>query len=283
MPELSEQFALRIGGLVQRELTIALAELENDAAQMRVVKTMVCAFGLTGTAIWTGVPLRVLLERAGVDRTGAVRARFFGYDGFENNLKLSTIYESTAPFEPLIAFRMYDERLTYEHGFPFRLLLADRYGYKNIKWLDRIELTEKDEPTGHYQERGYSDAGLIEPQVTTEGLRLNETLPVGAWELCGFAVSGYAGIGSVGVSVDGAEPKPAQLSDLTQLADTDPVLASALRRQQLAAGPTGVTAIWSAWRYRLEVRSGEQRVLIRARDNAGHQADAAELRIRGQA
>jgi hypothetical protein len=53
MPTLTEEAVLRISGLVERELTVSLAELEATPSALRVVKTMVCVFGLTSTAVWT--------------------------------------------------------------------------------------------------------------------------------------------------------------------------------------------------------------------------------------
>jgi hypothetical protein len=178
---------------------------------------------------------------------------------------------------------LYDQPLPPENGFPFRLLLADRYGYKNIKWLERIELTDNDEPTGHYQTRGYPDAGFIEPQVATQGRRVNESLPVGPVELCGFAVSGYAGVSTVELSVNGAAAQPAVLTHASELATQVPELAHTVQLERLNPQAQGITAVWSAWRYTLQVHEGEQRVHIRARDAGGREADATELHIVGQA
>ena len=283
MPDLGQEHALRIGGLCERELSVSLPELEADGERRSVVKTMVCVFGLHSTAIWSGVPLRVLLERAGVDRARAARLRFFGWDGFENNLPLSAIYGERAAdsFEPLIAYHIYGERLPREHGFPFRLLLADRYGYKNIKWLERIEITDRDEPTGQYQQSGYSDAALIEPLVAVARLRLTETVSVGPFELCGFAVSGYAGIAQVDVSVDQQPFAAASLSSATELLEREPRLSEALQLRD-AGGSGSLPGVWSAFGYQLQVKPGEQRVRIRVRDDGGRTADAAELRIIGR-
>jgi DMSO/TMAO reductase YedYZ molybdopterin-dependent catalytic subunit len=263
---------------------VTLAELEAATEQVEVVKTMVCAFGLTSTALWTGVPLRVLLARAGVDRARVARARFFGRDGFENNLPIAAIFDNQAAFEPLLAFRLYQDRLPFEHGFPFRLLLADRYGYKNIKWLERIELTDRDEPTGQYQTRGYSDAGLIEPQVMTAGVRVTERLPVGPITLCGFAVSGYAGIEAVELTVDDGPSSAATLTSVQELAQQVPELARTVQLQHASSvTQTDVPSLWSAWSATLQVTAGEHRVRIRVRDRSGREADATDLRLIGLA
>jgi DMSO/TMAO reductase YedYZ molybdopterin-dependent catalytic subunit len=280
MPDLGEDFELRIGGLCERELRVRLADLEAESGEhVRVLKTMVCVFGLHSTAVWSGVPLRVLLDRAGVDRTRGVRARFFGADGFENNLPLAAIYGDARGdgFEPLIAFQIYGEPLPRELGFPFRLLLADRYGYKNIKWLERVEISDRDEPTGHYQQSGYSDAGMIEPLVAAAGLRVQESLPVGPTQLCGFAVSGYSAVDQVEVSVEGGPFVAAELQSAAELREREPELVDGLQLPEADAAP----GVWSAFRYDLDVQPGEQHVRIRVRDASGRTADATELRILG--
>jgi DMSO/TMAO reductase YedYZ molybdopterin-dependent catalytic subunit len=128
MPDLDASHTLGVSGLVDSEQSFTLADLESDEANHQtVVKTMICVLGYRSAAIWTGVPLRVLLDRAGIDRSRAVRVRFVGADGFENNLRIEDIYDSPADlFEPLVAFRIYGEPLPRELGFPFRLLLGDR-------------------------------------------------------------------------------------------------------------------------------------------------------------
>lgn len=282
MPQLDAgTFELRITGLVERELGVTLAQLMAEpAAHVRVVKTMLCVFGLHDTAIWTGVPLQRLLDRAGIDRERARRFRFIGADGFENNLRVADVYESPpAQFEPLIAFAIYDQPLPRELGFPFRLLLADRYGYKNIKWLARIEVSDEDRVTGQYQARGYSDAGLIEPAVWVENQRLTDRVRAGQVELCGFALSGQSSVAAVEVAVDSSGFAPAALRELRELRADEPRLEHVLQLDDETRFGPSPSGVWVAWRFAFTAAIGDHALRIRVRDGAGRVVDAALLRV----
>ncbi|NBC16764.1 MAG: molybdopterin-dependent oxidoreductase, partial [Bacteroidetes bacterium] len=120
-----DDWTLTIDGLVETPLTLRFSDLEAmmDEA-VTVLKTMRCITdstavpGLIGNALWTGIPLRRVLERAGVDRQRTRRLRLYGSDGFTNNLPLDRVFENPADdlFEPLLVFAMNGEPLTAEHG-----------------------------------------------------------------------------------------------------------------------------------------------------------------------
>jgi DMSO/TMAO reductase YedYZ molybdopterin-dependent catalytic subunit len=91
---------LRIDGLVGTPLTLTYEDVMAEAGQavstlhtMRCIKDESFVPGLIGTTVWTGIPLRIFLERAGIDRARARRLRFYGTDGFTNNLALDQVYD----------------------------------------------------------------------------------------------------------------------------------------------------------------------------------------------
>jgi hypothetical protein len=274
-------FELKITGLVATELSLKLADLEADVDRhLTVVKTMICVLGYRSAAIWTGVPLRLLLDRAGIDRSRAVRVRFFGADGFENNLRVTDIYDGPDDlFEPLLAFRIYDRPLPRELGFPFRLLLGDRYGYKNTKWLARIEVSDRDDVTGQYQARGYPDEGTIEPIATVDNLRVSETVAPGPVELCGFALSGHAGIERVELAVDDGPFAAARLASLDELVAEHPELVNSLQLGDPARFGFPLRGVWTAWRFVFVAKPGQHRVRLRVRDLAGNSDDSTDLHV----
>ena len=281
MPSLAADAPLRIEGLVSTPLQVELAELEADAGAHHIVlKTMLCVLGWRSTALFTGVPLRALLDRAGIDRTAAKRVRFFGADGFENNLVLADIYDAPDDlFEPQIAFRINGERLPQALGFPFRLLLNDRYGYKNTKWLSRIEVTAEDRETGQYQANGYPDAGVIEPTSATENLRLSERVAAGKVLICGFALSGWAGIERVELALDAGAPIAAELGGIADALADHSQLAQAqqlMEPDRFGFPPRGV---WARWQAVLSLAPGMHRVAVRVIDRAGNIADGATLAL----
>jgi DMSO/TMAO reductase YedYZ molybdopterin-dependent catalytic subunit len=164
---------LTIGGRVRSPLSLSLDDLRARPAQTLAV-TLECAgngrallsprplsqpwlLEAVGTAEWTGVPLRALLEEAGVDEAADVLFRGLdrGIEGgeeqsFERSLPLAEALRD----EVLLAYAMNGEPLPPQHGFPLRLVVPGWYGMTSVKWLDRI--TVLDEPfAGYQQARGY--------------------------------------------------------------------------------------------------------------------------------
>jgi len=99
-----------------------------------------------GTALWTGTPLRGILEECGV-LNEASEILFSGQDKgiqgeevqvFQRSLSLANITEDV-----LLVYAMNGQPLLPQHGFPLRLIVPGWYGMTNVKWLDSIELTSK--------------------------------------------------------------------------------------------------------------------------------------------
>jgi len=102
---------------------------------------------------------------------------------------------------PLVALSLNGAPLSRDHGYPARLVLPDRLGFKNTKWLARIEATASDEPFGDYQALGLaSDAAVIPLNTTYRGstacarARLRVTL-------CGQTHSGSGAIERVEIAI----------------------------------------------------------------------------------
>ena len=99
---------------------------------------------------WKGVRLRDVLDRAGV-QPGAKALRLTSFDGADSE---SLTLKQARRDDVLVAYELEGEQLSDAHGGPVRLYVAPMYGYKSIKWLDKIELTDKVVP-GYWEERGY--------------------------------------------------------------------------------------------------------------------------------
>jgi len=119
--------------------------------------------GAVGTAQWTGVPLSILLDRAGV-KTNAREVILEGADhGILNDPKsppgefnfVRGIPLKKARCDVLLAYKMNGNDLLPQHGFPVRAIVPGWYAMASTKWLQRIIVT--DEPfTGYYQTIDYS-------------------------------------------------------------------------------------------------------------------------------
>ena len=164
-------YRLKIAGLVDRPLSFSLAELK----QMRsteIVFGFECSGnrrplqGLSSNGRWTGVPLRTVLDRAGI-KAEAKEFVFFGADHGEEDVDFrGTITKVDQQFgrslsrekalspEPLVAYALNGEPLTKHQGFPLRLIVPGWYGVANVKFLSEIHVQEV-QYLGKYQARWY--------------------------------------------------------------------------------------------------------------------------------
>lgn len=149
------EYRLTVDGDVDNPVTLDLADLRDRLPQTSMTKDFQCVTGWRVTDVpWKGVKLPDLLADAGV-RPGATHVRFWSFDGaYTETLTL----EQAQRDDVLVAHQMEGKPVTREHGGPARLYVAPMYGYKSLKWLDRIEVVSAlDEPTdpGYWENLGY--------------------------------------------------------------------------------------------------------------------------------
>ncbi len=168
-------------------------------------ESMMCVSNEVGgeymsNALWEGVPLKVLLQRAGV-KVGATKVVFHAVDDYSDSIHLSKALESTT----LMAVRMNGVSLPDSHGFPARMLVPGIYGMKHCKWLSRIEVVNYDYQ-GYWQERGWSDAAPIRMTARIDTPLDGSTVAANkSTFIAGVAFSGNRGISEVDVSTDGGQ------------------------------------------------------------------------------
>ncbi|MFH9090033.1 molybdopterin-dependent oxidoreductase [Streptomyces sp. NPDC017673] len=150
-------YALRVGGLVEKPRTYTLADL-RAMPQTRIVHDVLCTDGWrVEKTPFEGVRLADVLDAAGVRSPGAA-VRFTCFDGaYSESLSL----EQARRPDVLVALTMQDKPLTHEHGGPVRLYVAPMYFYKSAKWLSGISVTDKVVP-GYWEERGYAIDGWLD-------------------------------------------------------------------------------------------------------------------------
>ncbi|GAC1621548.1 MAG: sulfite dehydrogenase [Nevskia sp.] len=165
--------------------------------------------GLVSCSEWTGVPLRLILEEAGIDP----RASWLvleGADALRMNVSLPL---AKAMDDCLLALYQNGERLRPEQGYPLRLVVPGWEGVLQVKWLQRIELAREPvmarNETSQYTElqpdgRARQFTFLIEPKSVITSPSPGQTLhEPGLYELRGLAWSGHGRIAKVEVSADG--------------------------------------------------------------------------------
>ncbi len=144
-------YTLGIFGLVEEPRNLTYEEVLGMQAYEKVV-TLHCVEGWSVTILWEGVLVEDLLDEAGVlDEADTVI--FHAYDGYTTSLPLEYVIEN----EIIIAYKMNGVTLPPERGFPFQLVAEDKLGYKWIKWITGIELSDNPEYRGYWESRGYSN------------------------------------------------------------------------------------------------------------------------------
>ncbi|WP_447755362.1 SorA family sulfite dehydrogenase catalytic subunit [Pseudomonas nicosulfuronedens] len=235
-------YRLRIGGKVRQPLDLDLAALKALGEAVEVVAVNQCSgnsrgyfeprvfgaqlgHGSMGNARWAGLPLRTLLNHAGV-LDGARQVTFRGLDqpvlpATPNVIKAIDIEHALSP-EPLIAWSMNGEDLPLLNGYPIRLVLPGYFGTYWIKHLSEIEVIDH-EFDGFFMQTAYRvpdndcqclpagnaltasrPIGRLPVRSFVTSLREGQTLPLGQEQaLRGIAFDGGSGIHSVEISDDG--------------------------------------------------------------------------------
>lgn len=148
-----EDYNLEIMGLVDNPMSYTYDEVLENQKYSKVV-TLYCVEGWDVTLLWEGVLMKDLLEDAGV-QSNANTVVFHAYDGYTTTLPLNYILDN----DIMLAYKMNDVVLPPERGYPFQLVAEDKWGYKWIKWITKIELSDDPAIKGFWEQRGYNQKG----------------------------------------------------------------------------------------------------------------------------
>ena len=147
-----KEWRLEVTGLVDNPLVLTYEDLLSFPSVTQITH-LYCMPGYEGTGEWTGVPLKDILEMAGY-RESAVSVVFYAADEYDSSITL----EKALQEDTILAYKMNGVVLPKEHGYPLRLVVPDKVGYKWVKWIVKIELVDY-EYTGFWESRGYSNIG----------------------------------------------------------------------------------------------------------------------------
>ena len=288
---------LQVDGRVGQALALSLDELRT-MPRVSAAVTMECAGNgralleprpasqpwlheAVGTGEWGGVPLRAVLEAAGLD-DDAVEIVFTGADrgiegGVEQAFQRSLgIADAISP-EVMLAYELNGAALPPQHGFPLRLVVPGWYGMTNVKWLTSVTATGS-AFSGYQQSQSYrmrqaeGEVGeplrrmavrsLMAPPGIPDFFTRSRTLAAGSSTLNGRAWSGGVAIESVHVSTDGGRSWDQASLDRKELGDW----------------------AWQGWHYEWSAEPGEYELCCRATDEAGdEQPLRAEWNLGGYA
>ena len=222
---------LMIHGLVDRPLIFTMEELQRlpsvsrphfiecnansstagpgGAARIAPAATVQDTHGFTSCSLWTGVPLALLLEQAGVKKG----ATWIIAEGAEEGKHAKSIPIEKALDDALVVYGQNGEAIRPEQGYPLRLVVPGWEGINNVKWLRRIKVV--DQPyMGMMESTKYPSLRLdgkarwfqfeLGPRSVITGPSGGQKLPApGFHEITGLAWSGRGTIRQVEVSTDG--------------------------------------------------------------------------------
>jgi len=146
-------YRLGITGLVEEEQSLTYGEVLAFPSYSKVV-TLYCVEGWDATVLWEGVLVRDLLQEAGIGPS-ANTVIFHAEDGYTSALPLDYIVDSNI----LLAYKINGVTLPEDNGFPFQVVAEDKWGYKWVRWVTKIELSDDPEYLGYWESRGYSNDG----------------------------------------------------------------------------------------------------------------------------
>ena len=241
-----DEWRLRITGMVEREVELTYQDIAAMPQIERYI-TLSCVSNevgdrLVGNALWTGVPLRDILDMAG-PLPGADQIVGRSVDAWTAGFPTELAYDGR---DALLAIGMNREVLPANHGFPARLVVPGLYGYVSAtKWLTEIEMTTWEAFDGYWIPRNWSKEGPIKTQSRIDRPRRRDDIPTGTYTAAGVAWAPTLGIDKVEVQLDGGSWLEAELS--APLSDD----------------------AWVQWKVDLDLSEGDHELAVRATDGTG--------------
>src|SRR4051794_38409893 len=250
-------YTLRIHGLVERPLELSFEDLLSRRLVERRI-TLTCVSNpvggpYVGNATWLGVPVRDLLEEAGVT-AGADAVKSTSADDMTIGTPLQPLTDPGR--DALIAVGMNGRPLPLAHGFPVRMVVPGLYGYVSAtKWLVDLEVTRFADFKAYWSTRGYSIKAPIKTSSRIDVPRPFQRVAAGRIPVAGVAWSQDRGIRRVEVAVDGGEWQGARLAEQDNV-DT-----------------------WRQWVWLWDAEPGTHTLDVRATDATGYTRTSARAPI----
>jgi DMSO/TMAO reductase YedYZ molybdopterin-dependent catalytic subunit len=149
-------YKLTLTGLVNGTIQSTYDDLVNNHQRYQKVITIYCVEGWNAKILWEGILVKDLLQEAGANQNASV-VIFHASDGYTTALPLDYIIQNNI----MIAYKMNGVTLTPKIGWPFMLVAESQYGYKWIKWLTEIEVSNNTNYLGYWESRGYPNDAKI--------------------------------------------------------------------------------------------------------------------------
>ncbi|OPX57408.1 MAG: TMAO/DMSO reductase [Methanobacterium sp. PtaB.Bin024] len=148
-------YTLEVTGLVGNPKNFTYDEVKSFQNYQKVVK-LDCVEGWSVNILWQGVLVKDILNEV-QPSPQANTIIFHAVDGYSTSFPLEYIEKN----QIMMAYKMNNATLPPERGFPFQLVAESKWGYKWIKWINRIELSDNPNYQGYWESRGYSNLGNL--------------------------------------------------------------------------------------------------------------------------
>jgi DMSO/TMAO reductase YedYZ molybdopterin-dependent catalytic subunit len=147
-------YQLKITGLVKTPKSYTYEEVLNSYQHYKKVVTLDCVEGWSVTILWEGILVSDLIDES-EPLSNATVVIFKAIDGYTTSFPVNYIKSNNI----ILAHRMNNVTIPPERGFPFQLISESKWGYKWIKWVTEIELSNDTQYKGYWESRGYSNSG----------------------------------------------------------------------------------------------------------------------------
>jgi len=145
-------YSLKVTGLVENPKSYTYDEVVGQYPHYKKVVTLNCVEGWSATILWEGLLVRQIIEQS-VLLPAAKVVIFHAYDGYTTSLPVDYIMNN----DIIMAYEMNDATMPRERGYPFQLVAESKWGYKWIRWITEIELSDNENYRGYWESRGYSN------------------------------------------------------------------------------------------------------------------------------
>ncbi len=152
-----QTYRLKVRGLINNSGSYTYDEVLNRHQHYKKVVLLNCVEGWSVNFLWEGLLVKDLLQEAGLMPNAKI-VIFHAYDGYTSSLPIDYLVNN----DILIAYKMNDITIPPERGYPFHLVAESKWGYKWVKWLTEIELSDNTSYKGYWEQRGYSNNGDLD-------------------------------------------------------------------------------------------------------------------------
>jgi DMSO/TMAO reductase YedYZ molybdopterin-dependent catalytic subunit len=243
----TQQWSLRVHGLVGKELNISF----NDLLHMPMIErdiTIMCVSdgvggGYIGNARWQGVLLSDVLHQAKM-QSGVSQLATTDINGMTVGVATDIALDGR---DAMLAVGMNGVPLPQTHGFPVRLVVPGLYGFCSAtKWITDMQLTTLDAFTPYWVHRGWTQVSPIKTESRIDTPKKGASVQAGKVMVAGVAWAQHKGIEQVEVQIDGG----------------------AWTKATLAAEDTVDT--WRQWYVPWQATAGQHSLAVRATDKTGY-------------